>query len=583
MNVEKLLSWGEKRTVTLSAKDQDFWREWRANKDALKSAGVSVKPGPNGTWVARYAPRYSSSNAPANVERRALAPSAMFAWSPEQSAIFEEFRSGISNVIVWARAGTGKTTTIKAAFEVAPEARMLYAIFGKRNEQEAKEKITDPRVEIKTLHALGYSFISRVWTKLVVDKEVEIDRILSLCGKDTPDEVIGQLERLVGFVKNTTINPSLGEVMDIADERDVACDAFVEEQFGGWTVEKLSECALAVLELSKTRDAQNRISFNDMVWLPVAMNWVRPWFDLVVVDEMQDMNMPQLQMAKLAVKKGGRLVGVGDDHQAIYAFRGAVSNGMAIMERDLNAKRLGLTVTRRCPKSHVRLAQEFVPDFKSADDAPEGEIDSCMLSDVSTKARIGDAILSRANAPLMPICLALLRKGVRARIEGRDVAAMLLNIVKSLKAKSVPDFLARVEKWGAKMRKRLEGRKNAESKISVINDQVETLTAVAEGLASISEVISRLESLFQDSDKERTPCVILSSVHKAKGLEWDRVFLVRSTFLRRSRGDSGPRPQNAQEEENIYYVALTRSKSYLCFITEPPTVKVPVASEPAKN
>jgi ATP-dependent exoDNAse (exonuclease V) beta subunit len=175
------------------------------------------------------------------------------------------------------------------------------------------------------------------------------------------------------------------------------------------------------------------------------------------------------------------------------------------------------------------------------------------------QVRVGDAILSRANAPLMPLCLSLLRQHIPARIEGRDVGKQLLGIVTRFKAKSIPDFCRKVENWGVKMKKRAG---NKEDRCAVINDQVATLLAVAEGLNSVSEIERRIRSLFQDSnEKGARPAVILSSVHKAKGLEWERVYMLEETF----------KPGKSVEEDNIYYVAITRAKSQLAFVFNKPT------------
>lgn len=594
MEIKNLLKWSTPKNGQCEATPTgEFWAAWRSDKQLLRDMGVSVKPGPNGTWVARWAPPYvaKAGGPPARVER-VEKPEVALAditgdkkWSLEQKDIFGWFAAGSGNLVVTARAGTGKTTTIKAAFDLAPEATMLYAVFNKKNQKEARLKITNPRVETKTLHSLGYAYILRVWTNAKPDEAVEHDRIISLCGKDIPDEVAGAIARLVGFAKNATISPSIDDLIDIANDRDIECIGFEDEAAGGWTVNKLAECSLAVMDLSKTRDDHGRISFNDMVWLPVAMNWVRPWFDLVCIDEAQDMNMPQLAMAIQACKPGGRVCVVGDDRQAIYGFRGAVSDSMNWMARELEAERLPLTITYRCPSSIVELAKAYVPDYRAAPGCQVGTIETIKSDDIFNVAKLGDVILSRANAPLMPICLGLLRKGVRARIEGRDVGRMLLAIVKSLKARSVPDFLRRVESWAKKMTKRAEGRKNATAKIEQINDQAMTLSYVAEGLASMGEVEQRLLSLFQDSDNAAVPCVLLSSVHKAKGLEWNRVFLVRHTFLkgRGVRPSSGSMPVHSLEEENIYYVAVTRSRSYLAFIVDPPKIELKSSDEPAKN
>jgi superfamily I DNA/RNA helicase len=291
-------------------------------------------------------------------------------WSDEQRAIFAWFATGEGNLVVQARAGTGKTTTIKEAFSHAPEqGRLLYAVFNKKNQREAQEKITDARVEVKTLHSLGFWFIKNVWRDAKPDDYVENDRLVKV-NPTLPEEVGSAVLKLVGFCKNLTAGiPELNTIIDIADARNIFVPDELEKEFPPL---KLAQIALDVLKESLVRDYASRISFNDMVWLPVAAGWVKPTFALVVVDEAQDMNMPQLMMAERACKTGGRICIVGDDLQAIYGFRGAASDGMHLMKQRLNAPSLGLTVTYLCPRLVVELANNVVPDYSAAPSAPEG-------------------------------------------------------------------------------------------------------------------------------------------------------------------------------------------------------------------
>jgi superfamily I DNA/RNA helicase len=236
---------------------------------------------------------------------------------------------------------------------------------------------------------------------------------------------------------------------------------------------------------------------------------------------------------------------------------------MAMMKETLHAVELSLTITYRCPKAVVALAKAIVPDYRAADAAPEGQVDSVI--DIGNTIRVGDAVLSRSNSPLMPMCLSLLRKGIPARIEGKDLGKQLLDIVKKLNARTVPQFMSRVETWGEKHTKHFE------EKAEEINDQVETLKALAEGASSVHEIESRLTTLFQDSDKNSSPSVILSSVHKSKGLEWEKVYILRDTFNRKRPANAAPinpvaEAARAKEEANIYYVALTRTKKHLVMI-----------------
>ena len=149
-----------------------------------------------------------------------------------------------------------------------------------------------------------------------------------------------------------------------------------------------------------------------------------------------------------------------------------------------------------------------------------------------------------------------MRRNIPARIEGRDIGKTLTTIVRSLKAKSVPNFIERVESWLAKQIERLAKSKNAEKRIEQTNDIADTLKCLAQDSKSVMDIESRIVSLFQDTDSNSVPAVILSSVHKAKGLEWPTVYLLSDTF-RQSKGG---------EEVNIYYVAVTRAMRSLRLI-----------------
>jgi len=475
-------------------------------------------------------------------------------WSAEQRAIFSWFATGTGNMVVQARAGTGKTTTIKEAFAHAPEAgQLLYAVFNKKNQVEAQSKISDPRVEVRTLHSLGFRFIKSVWRNARPDDNVEYDRI-NLVSPGLPDEVVSAVHKLVGFCKNLTVSvPDLNTVLDIADARNITVPDEMELEF---TPVRVAGLAIDVMKQTLIADQADRVSFNDMVWLPVAAGWVKPTFALVVVDEAQDMNMPQLMMAERACTKRGRICVVGDDRQAIYGFRGAATDGMHLMKTRLNAGTLGLTTTYRCPKLVVALANTIVADYTAAPSAPEGEIHDLSVEAAVKSLAVGDAVLSRLNAPLMGICLSLLRNGISARIEGRDIGRQLVGMVRKLKAKSVPNFLEKLSSWGEKQTRRIQasGGRHAAGKVELVNDQVATLAAVAEGCTSVTDIENKIVSLFEDSDSARKPAVVCSSVHKAKGLEWNRVCLIEESFKNK---------EATGEEANIYYVAVTRAKKIL--------------------
>jgi DNA helicase-2/ATP-dependent DNA helicase PcrA len=220
-----------------------------------------------------------------------------------------------------------------------------------------------------------------------------------------------------------------------------------------------------------------------------------------------------------------------------------------------------LNETRRCPKSHVALASEIVPHIRAMDSAIDGEIYNIKTSDIVKHVKVGDLVISRRNAPLISIAYALLRNGIRAIVRGRDFATGLINLVLKFKAVSITELIEVAETYRTKELDKLNARGNkAENQIDALNDKIDTLIALTEGLDTVDQLINKLNTLFSDQNDDRA--VNLSSVHRAKGLEAVTVFVADYDKIEIPMNQDW----NQQQEKNLHYVALTRSKSalYLC-------------------
>jgi superfamily I DNA/RNA helicase len=347
-------------------------------------------------------------------------------------------------------------------------------------------------------------------------------------------------------------------VSELAYQFDLDPDEYLEEQ--GWYLDRIVEAAVKAMNLALQKDGA--MDFDDMVYVPVRNSWVRPKYGMVVIDEAQDMNASQLILAMKVCKPGGRIVVVGDDRQAIYGFRGADSNSIDRLKGELIANELGLTITYRCPKAVVASVQHLVPDYKAADMAPDGLIGSASFEQMVERAGPGDFVLSRKNAPLTKVCLRFIRMGRRAMIEGREIGTGLLAVIKKVKGKSVPDFLARLEKWETRQKERLKkaNKKSAEKKIEFIDDQAECLRAIAESAKSVADIEARIKDMFQETAGGKLDYIVCSSVHKSKGLERDRVWGLVETLYPGGR-------TGVIEEQNIHYVMNTRAKKEFWSVT----------------
>jgi len=289
-----------------------------------------------------------------------------------------------------------------------------------------------------------------------------------------------------------------------------------------------------------------------MIWLPTIYDLRPKTYDVVFVDEAQDLNNCQRWMIDHTLRKGGRLIAVGDPRQAIYQFRGAGSNVIDDLVATFDAKVLPLSITYRCPKKVVDIAKETVPDYEAADTAPEGIVEYCGWNDCVAKAQPGCFVLSRANAPLMRMCLSLLSRGVPAQIAGKDIGKNLTTLIEKSKTKTVPSLTAWLDRFQAKEQKRLMPDRKAA--YNLVCDKVDCLNVLTEGKETTIGVTQRIEKIFSDTDS--TSVVMCSTVHKAKGLERPVVWVLEDTF----RGDS-------IEEANIWYVAITRSMGTLMLVS----------------
>jgi superfamily I DNA/RNA helicase len=522
-------------------------------------------------------PSTRSSSFVAEPEAEVSGPA--FEPSPYQRAIFDWFANPDAdnpNLLVTARAGTGKTTTILHAIEVAPEEPILLAAFNKRIQEEMAGRLMNPRAEAMTLHALGYRSLRQ-----------EIGYVRTCSGYERQEwlaqQVCGGLpfgaKRLVAklVTKAREIEPltaTVESLVTMAYAYDI-----VPRPSEGLSVEQVAVATLRAMKVAATEDPRvTGIDYADMIFLPLVNDWVRPHYMLGVVDEAQDMSLAQLGLFSRLMKPEGRIVIVGDDRQAIYGFRGVDSANMHNLKVQLDAQELNLPRTYRCPKLVVAIAQQLVPDFEVDESAPDGYVDSLKgMTQLVEAASADDFILSRKNAPLVRVALACLRAGKPARIQGRDIGQMLKTLVRKIAvgnaSYSIPMFIMRLRGYEEKQIERLKQAKKL-TMVDELVDKCDTLYWLAKDSKSVPALLTNIDNLFTDEPGET---IICSSVHKAKGLEADTVFLLMSSFgVTDERGNYGRRaewsedyeqkplpPDRAEEEANIFYVAVTRAKRRL--------------------
>lgn len=502
-------------------------------------------------------------------------------WSPYQKAIFVEMR-GDGNLVIMARAGSGKTTTlIESLTYLPPSDDILLTAFNKSIQVEMAEKAPG-YVDVKTLHSIGFGLLRQnlgMSGKDLLDNK----KVPKLAGKvlkhtryddllrtqhaadvkkstampwakkrKTPDEdgafwgVRRKVYQLVGLMKNTLAETD-EEISKLYDDYDI-----------GDSESKALLIQAAKETMERSNALTDVIDFDDMLWLPYYHRVKKmKKYDTVLVDEAQDLNAAQIWLIKRLCRKGGRIITVGDDRQAIYGFRGADRHAIDRIIEGLNAKTMPLSISYRCPVKVVCLAQEVVPDIEAAPNAAEGMVATIPYARMIETARPGDFILSRTNAPLMGACLEMLRRNIPATIAGKDIGAALQQLVKKSRAGTLNELHLWLGLW---LKEEKEKSKNRPRYFQLQADKVAALRILMGDCRSIGGAVTKLDRMF--SDDTPTSKVLCSTVHKAKGLERERVWVFHDTFFLSYPG------VDKTEEQNIWYVAITRSKRDLLLVPD---------------
>lgn len=475
-------------------------------------------------------------------------------------------RSGES-LLINAYAGVGKTTTLAL---LAPGIRVpaLALAFNKSIKETLSGRLPG-NFKVMSLNGLGYGALSRAMPgrQWKIDDR-KIGRIVSEVAKQRKMELgddWGIVRELVRRAQLSGIVP--GKQGGEGDWEELASELWVPE-------EQLAElCELAEEALARSNEEVARdgvISFDDQVYYSVCVAGRFAQWPVVMIDEAQDLSGLMREMLRRSVAPAGRLIAVGDSRQAIYHFRGADSDSMRKI-RSLRDEwiELPLATTFRCPKVVVERQKEHAPGFRAAPEAPEGAFvrvgteRGWSWGDVVAAApQARDfAVLCRNNAPLLKLAFQLIRARIPAKMAGRDIGEGLAGLAKRLfkELSGKENLLAAVADWEQTERSKAElmGR---EEKIAGVADRAESLRVVIEQAESgdLEEVLRTIRFLFaRDSG-----AITLSTIHRAKGLEWDCVVHLDPWRVssKRSRERGG---KELEQERNLLYVAETRTKSVL--------------------
>ena len=512
--------------------------------------GCSTYPKCNGTRSAAEVKCMVEAAKAGSKPKREFIPSTF------QLVVFDAIENQSGNFAVIADAGSGKTETAVQGLKRTPRgAKVLFCAFNRSIVNELRERCPKGAY-IATFHSLGLNALKE---HLPVKPEVDQNKVWNICKELLPDNndfaLRVPLQKLVSLAKATLV--------DVTDKAAVESMAIRYEVELNGDSERLIDLLPAAMTLCKER--LHIVDFDDMIWLPVILDLPIGQYDIIFIDEFQDLNLAQIRLAQKLVNGTGRIIAIGDPKQSIYGFRGADTQAMARFIQELDAKTLPLSISYRNPTSHLEFVRAQFPNVKTepADGAKEGIIRDVTYYQFQSEVRAGDLILCRVNAPLVKACYSFIRQGRKAVIRGRNIGEMLNNMVDRLMKdehrQDIPSLLRAIANYKHEQAVKLEAA-GKEAMIASLYDRCDTLEALCDGVRDLSELRHKISSIFDDVTRE---AIVLSSVHRAKGTQAERVYILNDELM--------PHPLakadwQKEQEENIKYVAYTRSKDELVFV-----------------
>ena len=493
----------------------------------------------------------------------------------EQQIAIDKYLTGRNFVIV-ALAGSGKTTTLRMLAEQDPERPGLYLAFNKSIATEAKAKFAGTNVDCRTAHSLAYAGFgaprrSRMERRMspteqaktiglaridvpgygMVHKiapatamKVILDTVTRFC--QTASEHIGPEHVTVPGRLNFTLNEAgIAKTRGDADERKVALakEAAAEAEFVDAIVRNARTVWADITDLNGSLPVSH--SHYLKLW---ALSHPKLPYSYILYDEAQDSD--PVTTGVVLDQSHAQLVAVGDRHQAIYAWRGAVD---ALDQFGGDVVHLSQS---------FRFGQEIADFANLVLDNLDAEIRvrgtegkrASVFTDHQSH-RFPNAILCRTNGGAMNEILYFLKQGKAVCIAGEKKAAELRSIAQAAldlqtqKWTTHPDFkeFRRWEDVVASVADEEEGDAGLSSMVNVI---------VRNGA---EDIIAAIDSCVPADQADIT----ISTVHVAKGLEWTHVRISPDFRPPKFDKETSKIIPISREEAMILYVAITRAKRHL--------------------
>lgn len=462
------------------------------------------------------------------------------------------------NIFVKATAGSGKTYLLLQLMKhTQPFKRCLFLAFNKSIAEELIRKVPSG-VEVSTIHSKAFRTFLNAFhfkPKIVENKNFVIAKKV-IDGKTFGENKKRYFSHLYNIINlYNLLNLNLAFTFEDACK---VCEMYGEEMNEYiWKDITAIDIKRKKYEDSLQKNSFCELDFTDMLLLTykyVPDNFF-PKYDVLFIDEAQDLNPLQRELILKMIKPNGRFIAVGDDKQTIYSFQGSNLSSFEILSTKPNTEIMPLSMTYRCGKKIVEVAKEIFPDGIEANEENE---EGVVRKGSVFEAKEGDYILCRNNYPLVEVFIKLISQRKKATILGKDFGKSILNILDKI------NNLDELDEMLLKCLKLLkeEGiqRPTFHPRYIALQEKCDIIRLVYQSVGGT--FISTKELIEEMFDDDKTGSVILTTIHKSKGLEADRVFFLQPDLIPSKYAQTD---LELYGERCLKFVAITRAKKELIF------------------
>lgn len=454
---------------------------------------------------------------------------------------------------------SGKTFTLCKLAEMTPPIKSsIFLAFNKSIAEELGQRL--PRtVKAQTLHSCALSSLCKAFS---LNFSLSDSKNFNLAKEKMEFKGVHP-KRIPGIIMKVCRLYDLMRFNLVPD--DIEAIIALGERYGEDADEELAKRAIELRMLNK-RIADNYflkggggklpMDFTDMLYY--ATQYVHKedfkQYNVVMVDEIQDLSPLQYQLIKMLKTPRGRLVGVGDEKQAIYGFQGSNLDTLNAIKNAPNTVTLPLSITYRCARDIVDEACKVFPDgIVAAPGAVKGFVGDGTFKD----AQEGDFILCRNNAPLVDAFITLLRQGKKCTILGKEFGDELVSLIDSVEdvwglEQVLENMISKLQKKGVKSPTKCEA-------YDKLNEKVNVLLSLYEYFGDLETVRSRIYDIFVENASRG---ITLSTIHRSKGLEADRIFFLQPELLPSKYATT---ELALYAEKCLQFVAITRARKSLIY------------------